>query len=146
MAAYRATGAGLGLPYHLARLAEAYAKTGQVQEGLNALTEALVATEKTGDRRWVAELHRLNGELTLQTEAGGEKEAEELFRRAIAVARGQHAKSLELRATASLARLLAKQNRRDQARTMLADIYEWFTEGFDAADLKEAKTLLDELG
>jgi predicted ATPase/class 3 adenylate cyclase len=145
MAAYRATGAGLGLPYQLARLAEACARTGQVQEGLGALTEALIATEKTGDRRWVAELYRLHGELTLQSESGSEEEAEESFRRAIAVASGQHAKSLELRATASLARLLAKQNRRDLARVMLADIYEWFTEGFDTTDLKEAKALLDEL-
>jgi predicted ATPase len=145
MAAYRATGAGLGLPYQLARLAEAYARTGQVRDGLSALTEALIATEKTGDRRWVAELYRLYGELTLRSESGSEEEAEESFRRAIAIANGQHAKSLELRATASLARLLAKQNRRDLARAMLADIYEWFTEGFDTADLKEAKALLDEL-
>jgi predicted ATPase/DNA-binding winged helix-turn-helix (wHTH) protein len=145
MAAYRATGAGLGLPYQLARMAEVYARTGQVQEGLSALAEALVATDKTGDRRWVAELYRLKGELTLQSKSEGREGAEEYFLRAIGIARGQQAKSFELRATMSLARLLANQGRRDEAHTMLAEVYGWFTEGFDTADLKGAKALLDEL-
>jgi predicted ATPase len=145
IAAYRATGAGLGLPYQLARLAEAYARTGQVQEGLSALTEALVETGKTGDRRWIAELYRLKGELGLQSEAGGQDEAEESFHRAIAIARGQHAKSLELRAATSLARLWRDQGKRQEARDLLAPVYGWFTEGFDTLDLKEAKALLDRL-
>jgi len=126
-------------------MAEVYARTGQVQEGLSTLAEALIATDKTGDRRWVAELYRLKGELTLQSKSAGPEGAEEYFHRAIGISRGQEAKSLELRATMSLARLLATQGRRDEARAMLAEIYNWFTEGFDTADLKDAKALLDEL-
>jgi predicted ATPase len=145
LAAYRASGARLGLPDQLARFAEVYSRTGQIQEGLNSLTEALALTEKTGARRCLAELHRLKGVLTLQSPGGLQYEAEESFQRAISIARGQQAKSLELRATMSLARLLRDTNRRDQARAMLAEIYNWFTEGFDTADLKEAKALLDEL-
>jgi predicted ATPase len=145
MAAYRATGAGLGLPYQLARLAEAYARTGQIQEGLSALNEALLASDKTGDRRWIAELYRLKGELTLQSESEDQQEAEEYFHQAIAITRGQQARSLELRATMSLARLLAKKGRRAEARAMLAEIYDWFAEGFDTADLQDARALLDEL-
>ena len=92
-----------------------------------------------------AELHRLKGELLLMQNAGDSVEAEHCFQTAIEVARRQGGKSLELRATTSLARLLAKQGRRDEARAMLAEIYGWFTEGFDTADLKDAKRLLDEL-
>ncbi|MBV8358539.1 MAG: AAA family ATPase, partial [Deltaproteobacteria bacterium] len=145
LAAYRASGASLGLPYQLAHLAEVYSRTGQVQEGLNSLTEALALTEKTGDRRWLAELHPLKGVLTLQSTPGAQNEAEQSLHQAIAIARGQQAKSLELRATTSLARLLAQQGRRNEARSMLMEIYNWFTEGFDTADLKEAKALLDEV-
>jgi predicted ATPase len=112
---------------------------------LSALTEALVETGKTGDRRWIAELYRLKGELGLQSEAGGQDEAEESFHRAIAIARGQHAKSLELRAATSLARLWRDQGKRQEARDLLAPVYGWFTEGFDTLDLKEAKALLDRL-
>jgi predicted ATPase len=112
---------------------------------LSALNEALLATDKTGDRRWIAELYRLKGELTLQSESEGQQEAEESFRRAIAITRGQETRSLELRATTSLARLLAKEGRRTEARTMLAEVYHWFTEGFDTADLKDARALLEEL-
>ncbi|HKV55113.1 MAG TPA: adenylate/guanylate cyclase domain-containing protein [Candidatus Binataceae bacterium] len=145
MAAYRASGAGLGLPYQLAHLAEIYSRTGQIQEGLNSINEALSLTEKTGDRRWLAELHRLKGVLTLRAPSSLEHEAEDSFQRAIAIARGQQAKSLELRATMSLARLLIAEGRSNEARAMLAEIYNWFTEGFDTADLKDAKALLDEL-
>jgi predicted ATPase len=134
------------LPYQLAHLAEVYSRTGQIQEGLNSLTEALALTEKTGDRRWLAELYRLKGVLTLQSPCGLQHEAEESFQQAISIARGQQAKSLELRATMSLARLLDEQGRRDEARAALAEIYGWFTEGFDTPDLKDAKALLDELG
>jgi predicted ATPase len=92
------------------------------------------------------EAHRLKGELLLRQSDTHTAEAEPCFVRAIEVARRQNAKSFELRATMSLARLLAKQDRRDEAHTMLAEIYGWFTEGFDTADLKDAKALLDELG
>jgi len=143
--AYRATGAELGLPYQLALLAQVYGRTGHVQEGLNTLTEALAAAERTGDRRWTAELCRLKGELTLQSKYRVEKEAEESFHQAISIARRQHAKSLELRAVMSLARMWQEQGNKTEARELLGDSYNWFTEGFDTADLKEAKALLDEL-
>jgi predicted ATPase len=92
-----------------------------------------------------ADLHRLKGQLLLLQTRSNSEEAERLFRTAIDVARGQQAKSWELRAATSLSRLLASQHRRDGARTMLAEIYNWFTEGFDTPDLKHAKALLDEL-
>jgi len=101
--------------------------------------------ERTGERMYEAELHRMRGELLLMQEAADLSEAENCFRAAIEVARHQSAKSLELRATIGLARLFAKQGRRNEARTMLAEIYGWFTEGFDTADLRDAKALLDEL-
>ena len=106
--------------------------------------------EKTGERRDEAEVHRLKGVLALRSKASqyrtqSQSEAEEQFGKAIAVARRQSSKSWELRSTTSLAQLLASQGRRDEARTMLAEIYGWFTEGFDTADLKDAKALLDQL-
>jgi len=114
------------------------------------LAEALAVVVKTGERFYEAELYRLKGELTLRSKvqrlkAEVEAETERCFWQAIEVARDQSGKSLELRATTSLARLLAKQGRREEARTMLVEIYNWFTEGFDTSDLKDAKTLLDEL-
>ncbi len=135
---------------YLAALAEGYGLAGRVDEGLAVLAEAMALAESTGVCIYEAELNRLKGKLTLKRpEAGSnsktKEEAETFFRRAIEVARRQSAKSWELRATMSLARLLAKQGRRDEARMMLADIYGWFTEGFDTADLKDAKALLDEL-
>jgi predicted ATPase len=149
-AAYRATGAGNWRPYALALLAGAYGKVEQAEDGLAVLAEALTVAHKTEERTWEAELHRLKGELTLQSrveslESGAQKEAEECFRQAIKVARGQRAKSLELRATMSLSRLWHIQGKKDEAREMLAEIYSWFTEGFDTADLQEAKALLEEL-
>jgi predicted ATPase len=92
-----------------------------------------------------AEMHRLQGELLLRRKDSNAAEAQSCFQRAIAIARRQSAKSFELRATTSFARLLARQEKRDKARAMLAEIYGWFTEGFDTADLKEAKALLEEL-
>nr|NIO71038.1 tetratricopeptide repeat protein [Anaerolineae bacterium] len=123
--------------------AEAYGKAGQAEEGLSVLAEALALVEKTGERYYEAELRRLKGELLLMQ--GDEAEAEASFDKAIEVARRQQAKSWELRATVSLCRLWRKQGRVDEARQMLAEIYGWFTEGFDTADLKEAKALLEEL-
>jgi predicted ATPase len=134
----------------LASLAEGYGLAGRVDEGLAVLAEAMALVESTGVCFYEAELNRIKGELTLKRPQAGsnsevQEEAESFFRQAIEVARRQSAKSWELRETMSLARLLAKQGRRDEARAMLAEIYGWFTEGFDTADLKDAKALLDEL-
>ena len=118
---------------------------GRLDDGLSALTEALAVADEHEDRYYEAETYRLKGELLLKQDDSNAAEAQRCFERAIEIARKQSAKSWELRATMSLARLLAKQGRRDEARTMLADIYDWFTEGFDTADLKDAKALLDEL-
>ena len=133
-------------PYFLCMLAEAFMEMGRFDDGLNALTEALAAAEDGHENRSCeAEAHRLKGELLLKQDDSNAEEAQNCFRRAIEIARKQSAKSLELRATMSLARLLAEQGRRDEARAMLAEIYNWFTEGFDTPDLKDAKALFDEL-
>ncbi len=145
LTAVRATGAKRRRSYYLALLAEVYGQTGQADQGLNALAEALELVEKTDERWWEPEVRRLKGELLLSQPAQDMAEAEECFNRAIAVAQRQSAKSLELRAAMSLARLWRDQSRAAQARDLLAPIYGWFTEGFDTPDLKDAKALLDEL-
>ena len=145
LAAVRATGTELYRPYHLCLLAEACKETGYFDDGLNALTEALAAADEHQNRSYEAETYRLKGELLLKQADSNAAEAQDCFQHAIEVARMQSAKSFELRATTSLARLLAAQGRRNEARTMLADIYNWFTDGFDTADLKDARALLDEL-
>jgi predicted ATPase len=142
--AYRVTGAIIGRECSLADLAKAIGDQGKSIEGLQLLDEALSAASDTGLRHYEAEINRFRGELLLGR-ANETIQAEKCFRKAIAVARNQGAKSLELRATMSLARLLRDTGRRDEARAMLAGIYDWFTEGFDTADLKDAKALLDEL-
>jgi predicted ATPase len=114
-------------------------------KGLEAVGEGLELAQRTGIRFSESEMHRLKGELLLVGDNDTASEAAQCFRDAIEVARRQSAKSWELRATMSLARLLASQGHRDEARTMLAEIYNWLTEGFDTADLKDAKALLDEL-
>jgi class 3 adenylate cyclase len=130
-----------------AMLAEGYANAGCGAEGLAVTAEALEASSMTGDVAWKAELWRLKGILLLlQGKPGCQGEVEACFRQAIEIARHQQAKWWELRAATSLARLLRDTNRRDEARTTLGEIYNWFTEGFDTADLKDAKALLDELG
>jgi predicted ATPase len=135
-------------PYFSALMAEVYADMGKAEEGLTVLTEAL-AVVKGGERWWEAELYRLKGELTLQSKVPGPTskvgEAEECFLKAIEIARRQQAKSLELRATVSLARLWQPHGKRHEARNALSEIYGWFTEGFDTKDLQEAKALLEEL-
>jgi predicted ATPase len=146
LAASSATGAELWRPHFLCLLAEACMETGRLDDGLNALTEAMAAADGNEIRFYEAEMHRLKGELLLKQDDSNGAEAQSCFERAIEIARKQSAKSLELRATMNLARLLAKQGKGDEARTMLAEIYNWFTEGFDTADLKDAKALLDELG
>jgi predicted ATPase len=109
------------------------------------VAEALALVHRSGDCYWEAELHRLKGELLWQQSAESQVAAEECFQQALAVARRQQAKSLELRTAMSLSRLWQRQGKRAKARELLAPIYGWFTEGFDTADLQEAKALLDEL-
>ena len=145
LGAYRATGAEQERPHHLALLAEAYGKAGQAEEGLRVLAEALAAVDQTGERWWEAELHRLKGELLLWQAVLNEHQAEACFHQALDIARHQQAKSLELRAATSLSRLWQQQGKCIEARELLAPVYDWFTEGFDTADLQEAKALLDEL-
>ena len=151
LAAYRATGANLGQPYFLALLAEAYEEVGQTEEGLIVLAEALAVVHKTGEHRYEAELYRLKGELILAQSrvqslgSSVQREAQECFLKAIEIARRQQAKSLELRAVMSLSRLRQQQGRKEEARQLLAEIYGWFTEGFDTKDLQKARTLLQEL-
>jgi class 3 adenylate cyclase/tetratricopeptide (TPR) repeat protein len=134
------------VPWAFAGLAGSYLAAGRAQEGLEAADEGLELIQRTGSRCFEAEMRRLKGELLLMDDSGAISEAAQCFRDAIEVARSQSAKSWELRATMSLARLLANQDRRAEARTMLAAIYGWFTEGFDTADLRDAKALLEELG
>jgi class 3 adenylate cyclase/predicted ATPase len=144
--AWRATGAELSTTWWLAFLAEAYERADQPQLGLEAVTEALEIAGATGERLFAAELHRLRGGLLLlRGDGAADDEAEADFRRAIALARDQRTKLFELRAAVSLARLWQRQGRRAAAGELLAPVYGWFTEGFETADLKDAKALFDEL-
>ena len=127
------------------RLADAYLTARRPAEGLAAVDEAIAGADQLQIRFYEAEVHRLKGELLLLAGAP-ESDAEASMRRAIAIAQRQDAKSWELRAATSLARLLRKQGRGDEARELLAPVYNWFTEGFDTADLRDAKALLDQLG
>jgi class 3 adenylate cyclase/predicted ATPase len=146
LAAVKAGGTEVGLPWGLALLAEALGNKSRAEEALKVLAEALTVASKNGDLVYDAEIYRLEGELLLaSSRADNRSEAESCFRRAIEIARRQQAKSWELRAVTSLSRLLQKQGKKDEARRMLAEIYGWFTEGFDTADLKDAKALLEEL-
>src|SRR5262245_47334150 len=158
LATYRAMGAEALRPGQLATLAWAYGKMGQAEEGLSILTEALATVNKTGERSSEAVLYRLKGELTLLSQVPSPKlvlslvegsqvdrEAEEYVQKAIEIARRQQAKSLELRAVMNLSRLWQRQGKKEDARQILAEIYGWFTEGFDTKDLQEAKALLEEL-
>jgi predicted ATPase/class 3 adenylate cyclase len=162
---WQGTGAELAQSYFMAMLAEAYGKNGQYDESWHVLAEALEVVDAHGDRFWEAELYRLRGELLLQQATGREdadqappepsmlteagqpvnSEAETCFQQALTIARRQEAKSLELRAATSLAQLWQQQGKRAEARELLAPIYHWFTEGFDTADLQEARALLEEL-
>jgi predicted ATPase len=131
--------------HHAALLADAYRKTGQTVEGLNVITDALARATQTECRFYEAELYRIKGELLLTQAAVDEGAAEACFQNALRVARGQRAKSLELRAAMSLSRLWQSKGKNAEARQLLGEIYGWFTEGFDTADLKQAKALLEEL-
>jgi class 3 adenylate cyclase/predicted ATPase len=143
-AAYRATGAQLWMPHYTALLAGACEIAGRMEEAATLFDDALQIAEKTGERWLDAELHRHKGRLLVRL--GHTEAAEKLFRNALTIAVEQEAKLWELRAAVSLARLWRDQGRRAEARDLLAAVYGWFTEGFDTADLKEAKGLLDELG
>jgi predicted ATPase len=137
-----------GVPFRqfaIARLACAYARTVATEKGLAMVNEALEQTERTGEQVALAEMLRLKGDILLMGNGEAFGRAESCFRAALEVARAQEAKWWELRASVSLARLLGDTKRRDEARTVLGEIYNWFTEGFDTADLKDAKALLDEL-
>ena len=146
MAGALATGQTLARPLCLVLLAEAMAHTGQVDEGLRVMAEALVAIEASGRYELLAEAYRLQGALLLRQAVPEANQAEACFQQALAIARRQQAKSWELRAATSLAHLWQQQGKRDEARALLAPIYGWFTEGFDTADLQDAKALLEALG
>jgi predicted ATPase/class 3 adenylate cyclase len=138
-------GTELMRPYYLSLLADAYGQSGQIMEGLHVLAEALTLVEQHGERWDKAELHRLKGALLLQQSPDNHTEAETCFQQAIAIAQNQQGRSLELRAATSLAKLWQSQGKRDEAYDLLEPVYSWFTEGFDTADLIDAKALLDEL-
>ena len=141
---YRSTGAVIGLPYMMSLLAATLGRLERSDEGLSFLDDALAVVEKTEHRTWEAELHRLKGELLWNQGAAG-IEVETCFQRAIEVAHQQLARSLGLRAATSLSRLWQAQGKTEAAQQRLAEGYHWFSEGFDTADLQEAKTLLEEL-
>jgi tetratricopeptide (TPR) repeat protein len=143
--AYRATGAGMALPYYLSILGDTYTQIGKFDEASRALDEGLAIAERNDELCQEAELYRLKGELALLMGSPTLGAAEDFFRRAIGTAQRQLSKAWELRATISLARLYKQQGRDDEARQMLSDIYGCFTEGFDMPDLKAAQALLDEL-
>jgi predicted ATPase len=145
MPAMRATGTTFWIPFYLPHLARGHAESGQLEEAWRRIGEAMTAVETTGERWCEAEVHRTAGEIALMLPQPDAPKAEAHFARAIAIARDQKAKSWELRAATSTARLWRDQGKRQQARELLASIYGWFTEGFDTLDLKEAKVLLEEL-
>jgi predicted ATPase len=145
LAAELATGSTLWPPYWLGLLAEAYGAGGYPEEGLTVLAEALTVMDATEARFSAAELSRLKGALLLQQAVPDAAQAAACFQQALDVARQQQARSFELRAASSLARLWQSQDKRQDASDLLAPVYAWFTEGFDTADLQEAKTLLDQL-
>jgi predicted ATPase len=145
IAAYRSTGSTLNLPAHLSYLALAYADIGQFDDAWCCIREAISASDATKERWFEAEINRIAGEIALMGPQNDSAKAEAHFERALSVARQQQAKSWELRAAMSMARLWRDQGKVQQARELLAPVYGWFTEGFDTRDLKEAKALLDEL-
>ena len=143
VAKWTGLGRTVNLPFGLASLAEGLARRGDRAAALAALREGLETANATGEHKWDAELHRLTGTVLLAENKRDEGQAS--LQQAIRIAQAQQAKSLELRAARDLARLWGEQHRRAEARDLLAPVYGWFTEGFDTADLKEAKALLDQL-
>ena len=143
--AEKATGATLWIPWFASSLASAYADLGKFEDAWRCIGEAMTAAEITKEKWYEAEVYRIAGEIARKSPKPDAAKAEAYFERALAVARQQQAKSWELRAAMSLARLWRDQGKVQQARELLAPVYGWFTEGFDTRDLKEAKALLDEL-
>jgi predicted ATPase len=143
--AWRSAGATLWMPLYLSCLATAHAQLGQFDDAWRRIDEAMNAVETTKETWWEAEVNRAAGEVALMGPHSDAAKAEAYIERALTVARQQQAKSWELRAAMSLARLWRDQGKREGARELLAPVYGWFTEGFDTRDLKEAKALLDEL-
>jgi predicted ATPase len=141
--ALRSTGARLWLPLHLPYLARAYGEGGQFDDARRCIDEAIASVETTNERWGEVEVHRTGGEIALLSPDPDAAKAEAYFERALMVARKQQAKSWELRAAISMARLWRDQGKQDEARDLLAPVYGWFTEGFDTRDLKEARTLLN---
>ena len=145
LVAFKSTGSMLVGPYFFSLQAETYRKGGQIEEGITVLTNTIKMLDKYRERWWEAELHRLKGELLLVVSSNNDLHAEACFNKAFEVACHQGAKSLELRAAMSLGRLWQKNGKKENAQKMMAEVYAWFTEGFDTPDLKEARRLLDEL-
>jgi predicted ATPase len=145
LAEWRSTGSTLLMPFNLSCLARAYAELGKFDDAWRCIGEAMTTMETNQERLWQAEIHRMAGEIALLAPEPDAAKAEAYFERALEVARGQQAKSWELRAAMRMARLWRDQGKRNAARDLLAPIYGWFTEGFDTLDLKEAKALLGEL-
>jgi predicted ATPase len=143
--ALRPTGATFAMPQSLSYLAKTYAEIGQFDDAWRCVGEAMTLIETSKETWSEAEVNRIAGEISLKSPQPDAAKAEAYFERALAVARKQQAKSWELRAAMSMARLWREQGKRDEARDLLAPVYGWFTEGFDTLDLKEAKALLDEL-
>jgi hypothetical protein len=143
--AYRLAGSTVWMPLYLLFLARAYAELDQFGDAWHCVGEAITAVEKTKERWWEAEVHRIAGEIALKSPEPDTEKAETYFERALSVARAQQAKSWELRAAMSMARLWRDHGKPQQARELLAPVYGWFTEGFDTLDLKDAKALLDGL-
>jgi predicted ATPase len=143
--AYRSTGATMRMPWYISYLARAYAALGQFDDAWRCIGEAMTAAETTKERWCEAEIHRTAGEIALMSRNPDAMKAEAYFDRALEIARAQQARSWELRAAMSMARLWRDQGNRQQACDLLAPIYDWFTEGFETLDLKEARALLDEL-
>ena len=142
LAAKQAAGAEIGRPGELALIAEAYGRSGQAEAGLRLLDEALAWMDKHGEDRDTASVYRVKGELLLRQAVPDTSQAEACFQQALTIARRQQAKSYELRAAMRLARLWQQQGKRAEAYRLLAEVYGWFTEGFDTHDLQEAKALL----
>ena len=145
IASLRSTGATFYEPQHLQYLAIAYADLGQLDDAWRCIDDAIDKIERSKEKWGEAEVHRIAGEIALKSRERDTAKAEAYFDRALSVARQQQAKSWELRAAMSMARLSRDQGKREEARALLAPVYGWFTEGFDTLDLKEAKALLDEL-
>jgi predicted ATPase len=142
IATYKSTGSRVYLPIFLAHLSRAYAEIGQFDDAWYSIGEARSAVETTKERWYEAEINRISGEIALKLPQLGLSHAEAYFERALTIARGQQAKSWELRAAMSAARFWREQDMREKAKALLAPIYGWFTEGFETLDLKQAKALL----